>query len=92
MPRQPSEDALIWQCARKHYEARQHRVAGGQWGSLSQEARDVEFDAMWNALHELLVPSEDMLGAALSADWSAYPLGESHAVLFRAMISKLLEA
>lgn len=92
MPRQASEDALIWQMTRKSYEARQrYMTGGGQWGSLSQDQRDIEYDAMWHALHELLVPTEGMNNAAVATDWSAYPFGECHVVLFRAMINKLLE-
>lgn len=72
MPRQASEDALIWQMTRKSYEARQrYMTGGGQWGSLSQDQRDIEYDAVWHALHELLMPSDEMVlsGCIAGCEW-----------------------
>lgn len=92
MPRQASEDALIWQMTRKHFEARQRYMAvGGQWGSLSQDQRDIEYDAMWHALHELLVPSQEMIKAGHEATALEFDLGAAYTKLFAAMINKLLE-
>lgn len=63
-----SDNPIIERMAAAHFEACANSLSSGRgrgaWSELTEEQRRIAYDAMWVALKELRVPSQEMVEAS----------------------------